>query len=91
MAKMITRTITVHTYTTGALNFNTMKLEKVQNHSFPYKLNERQKRSLAKEAGNPIVAETSGEALYAMTIDDFIKYAKPVESEDTGVSEVDNG
>lgn len=79
--KMITRTITCYTYTTGTLNFQTMKVENVENHVFPYKLGARQKRELLEKAGNPIIAETSGEALYGMTLDDFVKYAKPISSD----------
>lgn len=87
MAKMITRTITIYTYTTGTVNFQTMKVENTQNHSFPYKLGQRALRDLAKNAGNPVIATTEGQALYGMTLEDFIKYAKPIEddSNETGL------
>lgn len=82
MAKKITRTITVYTYTTAKVNFASGKVEDVVNHQYPYKLNQRQRNAIAKEAGNPIVAETTGTALYAMSIEDFVKYAKPVTGEE---------
>lgn len=82
MAKMITRTITVHTYTTGNVDLSTLKVTNIKEHSFPYKLTDRQKRALSKEDGNPILSEKAGECLYAMSIDDFIKYGKPVVAEE---------
>lgn len=82
MAKNITRTITVHTYTTAKVNTAECKIENVQHFSFPYKLNEKQKRSLVAQTGNPIVSEDVGEALYAMSIEDFVKYAKPIDATD---------
>lgn len=78
MAKMITRTITVHTYTTGTVDLATASVTNVRSHNFPYKLNERQKRVLAKEDGNPILNEATSDCLYAMTIDEFMAHAKQV-------------
>lgn len=90
--KMITRTITVYTYTTGSIDFSTMKVQNVQNHSFPYKLGQRAKRDLERKAGYPVMAETTGTALYGMSIDDFVKYAHPIADSDaeTGVAEVED-
>lgn len=82
MAKMITRTITVYTYTTGKLDFTTMKVKDVKNYQYPYKLGSRAKKDLEKQAGNPIIAETTGETLYGMSLDDFLKYATPVSKEE---------
>ena len=76
--KMITRTITTYTYTTGKLNMATMTIESVNQHTFPSRLGQRAKRELEKRVGNNIVGETSGEALYGMTLEDFLKYAKPM-------------
>lgn len=78
MAKMITRTISVHMYTTGRVDLASAKVTDIKEHFYPYKLNERQKRALAKEDGNPILQETTGDIRYAMSIDDFIQHAKPV-------------
>lgn len=82
MAKMITRTIKVYTYTTGTINFSTMKVEDVKNFSYPYKLGSRARKDLEKSAGNPIMAETTGEALYGMSLDDFLRYARPISKEE---------
>ena len=79
--KMITRTITTYTYTTGKLNLTTMTIEAVNQHTFPYRLGQRARRELEKRVGNNIVGETSGEALYGMTLEDFLKYAKPMTAE----------
>lgn len=85
--KMITRTIKVYTYTTGKLDFTTMKVKDVKNHSYPYKLGARAKSKMAMEDGNPIIAESSGEALYGMPIDVFMQYAKPITQEEAELAE----
>lgn len=87
-AKMITRTITVYTYTTGKIDFDTMKVVDVKNHSFPYKLGSRARKELEKSAGNPIMAETTGEALYAMGIETFLQYAKPISKDSVDANEI---
>lgn len=88
MAKMITRTIKVYTYTTGTINFSTMQVENVKNYSFPYKLGSRARKDLERTADNPIMAETTGEALYGMSLDDFLKYARPISKEEAESTEL---
>lgn len=85
--KMVTRTIKVYTYTTGKLDFTTMKINDVKNHSYPYKLGKRAKDALSEKAGAPIVAETSGEALYGMSIDTFLEHAKVMTKEEAALAE----
>lgn len=90
MAKMITRTIKIYTYTTGNFDMQTMRAYNIQNHSFPFKLGQRARRELEKANGN-ILSESVGEALYGMTIDEFMQHAKPVtkeEADENGLSEV---
>lgn len=80
--KMITRTIKVHTYTTGKFNPSTMTVENMQTASFPYALGAREKRKLETTAGGKILAEDTADVLYGMPLDIFLQYAAPVEAGD---------
>lgn len=81
MAKMITRTIKVYTYITGKFNPVKMQAENIKHHHYPYKLNKREQASLEKLAGGMVLSIETGEALYGMKLDDFLKYAKPIDKD----------
>lgn len=88
--KTITRTITIYTYVTGRFNMATMQAENVERHESPYKLGARDKRALEKKTGNNIIAETTREQLYSMTLEDFVKYAKPVDAAEVPDTETED-
>ena len=87
--KAITRTITTYTYTTGNFDPAAMKVTNMQQHTVPYKLGQRERRKVEKIVGSPIIAETTAEQLYSMSLDDFIKYATPVTAEEAAATETD--
>lgn len=89
MAKMITRTIKVHTYTFGKYNFKTGKVEGIEQMNFPYKLQKREEEKIVKNLNKTLLDVSTGEALYGMTLDEFVKYAKPINpGEETGLDVV---
>lgn len=90
MANKITRTIPVTVYTTGKFNPVTMTVTDMHNHRFPYKLGQRERRRLEKTIGAPIIAETTEEILYEMTLEKFLEYATPVNAK-AGESIKDDG
>lgn len=81
MAKMITRTIKVYTYVTGTFNPVTRCVENIKQKSFPYKLGKRDEDKLARQNGGMVLSIETGEALYGMTLEDFMAHAKPVSKE----------
>lgn len=78
MAKKITRTITVYTYTFGTFNPDTFQMENLRSITTPIKLGTRE---LAKKAqkGEVALPPISSEVEYEMDIETFILYATPVE------------
>ena len=81
--KKITRTITVYEYTTGKFNPATMTVENMQKTAFPYKLGQRERTKLEKANGGQILGEPmETEKVYGMTLEDFIKYATPMDADD---------
>lgn len=87
MAKMITRTITVYTYTTGKVDLSSMKITDVKTLNSPYKLGSRDKKALVKDHGNPIISESSRDVLYGMSIEDFVRYGNVIDVPDAEGSE----
>lgn len=81
MAKMITRTVTIYQYTFGKFNPATMTVENMVKVERPYKMGDREKRKYAT-GGNLLLAETEETALYGMSIEDFVKYAKQMDGTD---------
>lgn len=86
MAKMITRTVTIYVYTFGKFNPETMTVEGMVKIERPYKMGDREKRKYAT-GGKLLLAETESTALYGMSIDDFVKYAKPMDGTENGDAE----
>lgn len=84
--KMITRTIKVYTYTTGVYNVKTQKCDEIENHIFTHKLSSREERK--EFPGKLILNVSTGEALYGMSLDDFLLHAKPITKEE-GETEID--
>lgn len=81
--KKITRTITVYEYTTGKFNAASMTVENMQKHSFPYKLGTRDRSALEKKVNGQILGQpVQTEKVYGMSIEDFIRYAKPMDAEE---------
>lgn len=78
MAKMITRTIKVYTYTFGKYDFKSGKCNDIEQRSFPYKLQKREEDKLTRSTGKALLDVSTGEALYGMSLEDFMRYAKPV-------------
>lgn len=91
--KMITRTVTSYTYTFGTFNPKTLKIEGMEQVVRPYKMGAREEARVRKSIGKNLIDVSSGEALYGMTLDDFMKYAKPITKDDaeTGLDTVGNG
>lgn len=81
MAKMLTRTITTYTYTYGVFDPSTMSVKDMETVTVPYKMGDREKRKRAVN-GKLLLAESESTALYGMTIEDFVKYAKPIDGTD---------
>ena len=78
MAKMITRTVTTYTYTFGTFNPATMSVEGVEQITRPFKMGDREKKKHAI-GGKIFLGETESSALYGMSLEDFVKYAKPMD------------
>ena len=81
MAKMITRTIEIHSYVFGKLNMSTMLIEDSTTVEFPYKLGARAVKALEKENGAPCIAESTSTALYGMSINTFLANAEKLDNE----------
>lgn len=78
MAKIISRTITIYTYTFGRFNTATGTVEGLEQVVRPFKLGSREISSHTN-AGKFLLSVDESSQLYGMTIEDFVKYAKPVD------------
>lgn len=86
--KKITRTVKVYEYTTGKFNAATMTVENMRKTSFPYKLGQRELRQLEKQTGGQVLGQpVETETLYGMTLETFIKYATPIDADDSAADD----
>ena len=87
MAKKITRTITVYTYSFGKFNPVKMNIDGLRQVTVAYKLNNRELRRYEKEYGAKALGEPATEdIMYEMSMEDFVKYGSKVD----GKSDDDN-
>lgn len=78
MPKMITRTVTTYKYYVGKFNPRTNTMENIDVFSANVKLGQRAQAAKAKEYGGVVYYVEEAEELRGMSIEDFVRYSKPV-------------
>lgn len=85
--KYITRTITRYVYVTGKVDLSKGTISETEEHIFYEPQRERKLANLVKMTGNPVISNYSEDAMYRMSVEDFISHSEIV----TGETEEEEG